>query len=274
MSGEPGRAGPPAEPPPAAPPPGLPPGVLVDRRRPHRGLRTGGLLLVLAGAAFLTGLAVFNRLMPQLVHGRGEARVPDLTSLSEAQAEQALHAVDLRLSRAGERFDRAVPPGLVLQQDPAPRTVVRPGRRVSVVVSLGQESSSVPHLFGSPVRSARVLIERAGLTVGDVTRAPSDEVGAGLVAGSDPPAESVLPRSTPVHLLVSTGSAVESYVMPELLGRDVGAVRHRLEALGFRVVSAGGPGARGMVIFQDPAPGTRVDRGTVIRVQGNGRVPS
>ena len=260
---------------PARPAPALPPGVPVERRRPHRGLRTAAFMTALAVAAFATGLAVFNGLvMPQLVHGRGEARVPDLASLSESQAEQALRAVGLKLSRAGERFDPAVPRGLVLQQDPAPRTVVRPGRRVSVVLSLGQEFSSVPRLFGSSLRAARVLIERAGLTVGGITRAPSDEVGAELVAGTDPPAESVLPRSTPVSLLVSTGGAAESYVMPELLGRDLGAVRRQLEALGFRVVVAGGPGARGMVIFQDPAPGARVDRGTVIRLQGNGRTSS
>lgn len=263
MSDEPARPAPPPEPPPA---------TFVERRRPHRGLRTALFLLGLAVAAFGTGLAVFNGLiMPQLVHGRGEARVPDLATLSEAQAEQALRTVGLKLSRAGERFDPAVPRGLVLQQDPAPQTVVRTGRRVSVVVSLGEEFSSVPRLFGSSVRAARILIERSGLTVGGITRAPSDEVGEELVAGTDPPAETVLPRATPVSLLVSAGGAIESYVMPELLGRDLGAVRHQLEALGFRVVSPAGTGARGMVLLQDPAPGTRVDRGTVITLQGNGR---
>jgi serine/threonine-protein kinase len=261
--------------PPARPAPALPPGVPVERRRPHRGLRTAAFMTTLAVAAFATGLVVFNGLvMPQLVHGRGEARVPDLASLSESQAEQALRAVGLKLSRAGERFDPAVPSGLVLSQDPAPQTVVRTGRRVSVMVSLGEEFSTVPRLFGSSLRSARVLVERSGLTVGGVTRAPSDEVGRDLVAGSDPPAETVLPRATPVSLLVSTGSAVESYVMPELLGRDLAAVRRQLEALGFRVESPAGSGARGMVLSQDPAPGTRVDRGTVVTLQGNGRASS
>jgi len=250
----------------------LPPGVPAERRGPRRGLRTALFLGGLAVAAFGTGLAVFNGLvMPQLVHGRGEVRVPDLASLTEAQAEQALRTVGLRLSRSGERFDPAVPRGLVLQQDPAPQTVVRAGRRISVVMSLGEEFSSVPRLFGSSVRAARILIERSGLTVGRITRAPSDDVGADLVAGTDPPPETVLPRSTPVSLLVSTGAATESYVMPELLGRDLDAVRRQLEALGFRVVSPAGLGARGMVLLQDPAPGTRVDRGTVITLKGNGR---
>jgi len=250
---------------------GPPPGMR-ERRGKYRWLRTLLLLIGLAGTAFGLGLALFNGLlMPQFIHRRGEVRVPDLKSLSEQQAEQALRAVGLRLSRSGERFDTAVPRGLVLQQDPPAQTPVRAGRRVTVVVSLGEEFSSVPALFGTSLRGARILIERAGLSVGGVTRAPSEEVGDGLVAGTDPPAESVLPRGGPVGLLVSTGSAVESYVMPELLGRDLSSVRRQLEAFGFRVLSPEGGGSRGMVIFQDPAPGTRVDRSAVISLQGTGR---
>jgi eukaryotic-like serine/threonine-protein kinase len=266
-------AAPEASPPPAGPEP--PTWPAVERRRPGRARRTALLLLVLAALAFGTGLALFNGLvMPQLVHGRGEVRVPDLASLSVEQAEQVLRQQGLRLSRAGERFDPAVPRGLVLQQDPPPQTAVRAGRRISVVVSLGEEFSSVPQLFGVSLRGARILVERTGLAVGGVTRAPSEDVGEGLVVATDPPAESVLPRGAAVGLLVSTGSAVESYVMPELFGRDLATVRRQLEALGFRVLCPEGPGARGMIIVQQPAPGLRVDRGTVVTLQGNGRSSS
>jgi beta-lactam-binding protein with PASTA domain len=62
--------------------------------------------------------------------------------------------------------------------------------------------------------------------------------------------------------------------MPELLGRDLLAVRRQLEALGFRVLSPEGLGSHGMIIVQQPAPGTHVDRGTVVTLQGNGRSSS
>ncbi len=249
------------------PPPGIP-----ERRGKYRWLRTLIVFVVLAAVAFGTGVVLFSGLlMPQFIHRRGEVRVPDLRSLSETQAEHALRAAGLRLTRAGERFDPDMPRGLVLQQDPPAQTPVRTGRRVAVIVSLGEEFSSVPALFGSSLRGSRVLIERVGLSMGRVTRAPSEEVGDGLVAATDPPAESVLPRGAAVDLLVSTGSAAESYVMPELLGRDLVAARRQLEAFGFRVLSPEGAGSRGMIIFQDPAPGTRVDRSAVISLQGTGR---
>jgi serine/threonine-protein kinase len=235
-------------------------------------MRTAVILVVLAGAAFVTGLMVFNSLlMPQLIHRRGEVRVPDLSNLAETEAQRTLRTVGLRLSHAGERFDPAVPRGLVVHQDPPPQTLVRTGRRVLVVVSLGEEFSSVPPLFGTSLRGARLRIERVGLTASGITHAPAEEVGEGLVAGTDPPAESVLPRGAQVGLLVSTGSPDEGFVMPELLGRDLAGARRQLEAFGFRVLSPEGAGGRGMVIYQEPAPGSRVDRSTIITLQGTGR---
>ncbi|HEY3216815.1 MAG TPA: PASTA domain-containing protein [Candidatus Eisenbacteria bacterium] len=231
------------------------------------------LMSGLAIAAFGTGLVVFNSLvMPRLIHGIGEVRVPDVRSLTLEQAEQALRPLDLQVSRAGERFDPAVPRGFVLSQDPAPGTAVRGRKRVSVVVSLGEEFSSVPELFGESQRSAEGLLRSAGLRLGVITRAPSEEVGEGLVAGSDPGPETVLPHDSPVSLLVSTGAGEESFVMPDLVGREVSSARRQLDALGFRVLTTPGAGSIGTVVTQSPAPGSRITRTTTIQLQATGRM--
>jgi serine/threonine-protein kinase len=143
---------------------------------------------------------------------------------------------------------------------------------VSVVVSLGEEFSSVPGLYGESMRGARLLIERAGLRVGGVTRAPSDDVGEGLVVASDPPAESVLPRDTPVGLWISIGSGPETYVMPDLAGREIGGVRRQLEALGFHVVVPPSAPSMGAIVSQSPAAGVRIARDATIALQATGRL--
>ena len=91
--------------------------------------------------------------MPRLIHGISQAEVPDLRNLTLEQAEQALSTTELQLSRAGERFDPTVPRGFILSQDPGPGTPVRGRKRISVIVSLGEEFSSVPELFGESQRS-------------------------------------------------------------------------------------------------------------------------
>jgi len=242
------------------------------RPRTHRiAFTISGIGLALL--AFGTGMLLFNNLiMPQLIHGTGEVKVPDFANLTFEQAEKQASALKLQLSRAGERFDPSVPTGFILSQDPPEGTPVRGRKRVMVVVSLGEEFSSVPELFGESLRGARLLIERAGLAVGGLTHAPSAEVGDGLIAGTDPPAESVLPRGTPVGLLVSTGAGEERFMMPDLLGREIGGVRRQLESLGLRVVTPPAVPSIGAIVFQDPAPGSRITRDATIMLQATGRM--
>ena len=141
-----------------------------------------------------------------------------------------------------------------------------------VVVSLGEEFSSVPSLFGESLRSARLLLQRSGLRVSGITRAPSDEVGEGLVAGTDPPAETVLPHNATVSLLVSAGTGPEQFVMPDLLGREIGGTRRQLESLGFRVLTPPAAPSVGAIVFQDPAPGLQITLGTPISLQAIARL--
>ena len=244
-----------------------PPAEALPRKR---GLRAFVLLGGLALFAFGLGLWLFNSLvMPRLIHGISQVEVPDVRGLTLTQAEQALRVADLQLSRAGERFDPTVARGFILSQDPAPGTPVRGKKRVLVVLSLGEEFSSVPELFGESQRSAEQLLRSAGLKLGGITRAPSEEVGEGLVAGSDPGPESVMPQGSAVQLLISTGSGEESMVMPDLLGHEVSSIHRQLEAAGFRVKVSG---SSGTVVTQRPAAGSRITRETEIDLQAAGRV--
>lgn len=240
--------------------------------RRHR-VRDAILTLAAALIAFAVGLGLFNGLvMPRLIHSTGTVEVPDLTHLTFEQAQGILEPTGLQLSRAGERFDPAVPRGFVLAQTPPAGTPVRGQRRVMVTLSLGEEFSSVPELYGESRRGAQLLLERAGLEVGPLTRAPEPDVAEGAVVATDPPAEAVLPRGTRVALLISTGPGLEEYVMPELVGREIGGVRRQLEALGIRVLLPPSAAETGPIVMQDPPAGARITRDVVVTLQAAGRV--
>ncbi|MGH7740696.1 MAG: PASTA domain-containing protein [Candidatus Eiseniibacteriota bacterium] len=250
------------EPPPTPPPPA--------RVKTHR-IRTAFVMTGLAMLAFATGLLLFNYLlMPRFIHGQAEVRVPDLTNLTLDQAEKQVAGLHLQISRAGERFDPSAPSGFILSQDPPQGTPVRGRHRVMVVVSLGEEFSSVPALAGESQRAASVMIDRVGLALGGVTHAYLDDVGEGLVVDSDPPAETVMARGAPVGLLLSAGARRETFVMPDLLGREAAGVQRQLSALGLKVVTPAGSASAGPVVFQDPSAGSRIslDATVTLRVMG------
>src|SRR5262249_3611906 len=131
--------------------------------------------------------------------------------------------------------------------------------------------SSVPALFGETRRGAELLLDHAGLRLGGITRAPSDAVGEGLIVATDPPAETVLPRGTPVALLLSSGLDEDVFVMPDLMGHEIGHARRQLEALGFKGLSPpAGPGTA-PTVSQDRAPGAKPTRNMSVTLQASSR---
>jgi len=229
--------------------------------------------LVIGAIAFATGLVLFDEVvMPRFVHQGGDRPVPDLSNLNRQQAETVLARAGLKLSVTSERFDPAIPRGFVIAQDPEPAYFVKPGRRVSVVLSLGEEFANIPELFGESLRGARLLLDRSGLRLGTLGRANTSEVGPGLIVASEPTSGAVVARGAVVNLLVCVGGEPEAYVMPDLVGRDSQAAKRELEALGFRVEIAG-PGSNfARIESQDPPVGSRVVRGQPITLTVAGRL--
>jgi eukaryotic-like serine/threonine-protein kinase len=130
---------------------------------------------------------------------------------------------------------------------------------------------SVPALYGESKRGAGLLLSRSGLALGDVVEAYSDEVGQGLVVATEPGAQSVVNKNAAVSVLVSRGTPGETYLMPDLLGRDIKTVRSDLEALGF-VVQVVGEGKFASIVEQIPLPGSRIRRGQTLVIKVAGQV--
>jgi serine/threonine-protein kinase len=231
-----------------------------DRRRgPRFSLLTGTILL--SGIALVVGYLMVNFvLMPSLTRQGSEVPVPDVLGLSEREAERALAAQDLKLSKISEQWSGDVPRGFISAQDPAPGGIVKRGRRISVVVSLGAQGTSVPVIEGSHVRQAEIQLQAAGLKVGRAARAYSEGVARDMVIASDPPGETLVEQETAVDVLVSLGPPPRSYVMPDLTGRDAPASARRLRDAGFHVSlrEGGGRQKERLVAGQEPAAGSRV----------------
>jgi eukaryotic-like serine/threonine-protein kinase len=230
-----------------------------DRRRgPRFTLVTGTLLL--SGIALLVGYLIMNFvLMPSFTGQGAEVRVPDVIGLSESEAERALAAEDLKLSKISEQWSADVPRGFISTQDPTGGGVVKRGRRISVIVSLGAQGTSVPIIEGVNERQAEIMLQGAGLKQGHTAHAYSNDVSRDMVIASDPPGETVVEQETAVDLLVSLGPLPSNFVVPDLSGRDAAAAARGLRDEGFYVsLREGGSRDKGGVITgQEPAPGSR-----------------
>jgi len=242
------------------PPPTPPSPDPIERRRGPRFSFWSGTLL-LAAVALFGGFLVMNLvLMPSFTRQGAEVPVPEVAGRSEVEAERALAVEGLKLSKISEQWSPDVPRGFVISQDPEAGGVVKRGRRISVIVSLGAQGTSVPLLEGTGARQAQLLLEGAGLRSGRVAKVFTDDTGKDLVVASDPPGETLVEQGTVVNLLVSLGPRPRSYLLPDLTGRDVDDVARSLREEGFPVqIKEGGPKQKaGLIAAQEPTPGHRV----------------
>lgn len=215
--------------------------------------------LVLAGVLATATWLSFSR----FVAGKS-TKVPDLTGLTVEEA--TARATELGLSAVvdpgRDDFDEKVPPRHVRGQQPAAETAVKGGQTVRLFLSLGPKTLRMPDLTGQSARGAAAALVREGLgePLLAVIRLPGPPgvVAQGLSPGA------VVPPGTTMSLLVNRGPAEATWVMPDLIGRDVDRVRAAFEARGFRVggvrSQAYEGAAPGTILRQFPPAGFQVSR--------------
>lgn len=183
-----------------------------------------GLVFVASGYAAFT---LFVR--------SGVTATPDLSGKTEAEAARILNDQGLVLRRAegGGRFDPEIPAGAVVQQEPTPRTLVKRGSPVEVVLSLGPERLTVPDLTGRGLPAAQVTLGAAGLTLGRTLQVYSPGERGTVVEQAPSPGASVAPMAG-VDLLLSRGDGARAFLMPDLVYRDYERVKLFFHNRGFR----------------------------------------
>jgi beta-lactam-binding protein with PASTA domain len=201
--------------------------------------------LVLAGILATATWLSFSR----FVAGKS-TRVPDLTGLTveEATARTAELGLSAIVDSRRDDFDEKVPPRHVRGQEPAPETAVKEGQTVRLFLSLGPKTLRMPDLTGQSARAAAAALLREGL--GEPALAAIRLPGPPGVVGQSLSPGTVVPAGTPLGLLVNRGLPEATWVMPDLIGRDVDRVRAAFEARGFRV---GGVKSQA---YEGAAPGT------------------
>jgi beta-lactam-binding protein with PASTA domain len=199
-----------------------------------------------------------------------KVEVPDVVGQTEAEAISAITGVGLAEGTSQESSD-TVAVGIVISQDPAATTMVDSGSTVTIVVSTGPDTTTipVPDVVGQPEGDAQKTLEEepGGFTVTS-TEEPSADVEIGLVISTNPSAGTEVAPGTEVAMVVSSGPG--DVVVPDLLGMTAAEATMAVEAAGLTisvVQDPDNPDPDGVVVQQDPAAGTTVEGGSEVVAQ-------
>lgn len=194
-----------------------------------------------------------------------DVAVPNVGGLPFDQAKQVLTDSGLVAQRGEQRYDLNVPAGTVLDQSPAPLTVLPRGARVLLDLSRGQRTVEVPTINGLTQAQAELTLANSGLDLGDVIMMDSPSP-RGTVLNSFPTAGVRVPAASAISITVSAGPGLVT--IPDVTGQSYAQARSLLEQLGFQVGPAHEDTAAaappGTVVAQDPLPTRAVVAGSVV----------
>lgn len=154
------------------------------------------------------------------------------------------------------QYSDTVAANSIISIDPQAGTVVSAKSVITVTVSQGKQSVSIPTLSGLSEADATTALQQAGLTLGNITPATSASMKQGKVISSEPASGTLVASGSVVNLTVSNGKIN----VPNVVGMTVDDARARVGQSDFGMSSSvnnggctGTPG--NTVVDQNPKPG-------------------
>ena len=177
--------------------------------------------IVILGVLYIA----FNGAIAIVIHSKNNVVVPDIQGKSSYEALTMVSAQGLGLKKESEEFNKSVPAGVVLRQNPLPGMMVKDGKVVRIILSQGGESSFVPDLIGQKSRSAALTIRSYGLVLGEESSRYSVVYDKDTVVAQDPPKGTSVDKDTMVNVVVSLGAPPQNVkLMPKFIGRKINDV--------------------------------------------------
>ena len=230
------------------------------------------VLSTIIGLILLFAISLGGTLAYLNITNPAEVLLPNLVGMSREEAEQTAQEANLVFEVSSEEYNKDVPEGYVISQDPSyiENYNVKEGSTISVVISKGQEKTTVPKVVGMTREEAEQALEEANLEV-EVVEETSRTVEEGYVISQDLEADSEAYAGDTVTIHVSTGTGIRQVTVQNVVGQSEENARATLEGQGLKVTVnyTEATSNDGRVTAQSVTAGTTVDEGTTVTLTVN-----
>lgn len=159
--------------------------------------------------------------------------------------------------------------GTILSQDPAANSVLKKGTEVVFKVSIGAETVTVPDLSNKHSTLAFSELYTQGILY-KTKYISSESVKEDYVVRTDPSAGTEVTSDTTITVYISSGSAIVTKDVPDLLNRSEEDAVEKLSVAGLKAdkkYQYSDTVPKGCVISQSPEAGAKVDEGSSVVIE-------
>jgi serine/threonine protein kinase/beta-lactam-binding protein with PASTA domain len=176
-----------------------------DRQAPGGGgRRVGFALLAIAVVVLFAGAAY---MVSSLVRANNAANamvvIPDVEGDTQAVATGKLAAAKFQFTIVQKTGN--TPKGSAIGTDPAGGTASRQGTQITLYISSGSASGTVPNVTGKTEADAVAMLTAQGFSQGLVSSESAPGLARGLVSRTDPAAGTTAPSGAQIALYLSNG---------------------------------------------------------------------
>ncbi|MFS7259616.1 Stk1 family PASTA domain-containing Ser/Thr kinase [Carnobacterium divergens] len=194
-----------------------------------------------------------------------EVTIPDLSGMTESQAERELTKLKLKVGKITEEANEKIAEGKVIRSDPKEDKEVKENSAVDLFISSGKKTVKFGNYVGDNYQEVKAKLVRQGYKV-DYTEESSDSVTSGSIISQDLDSDSeVIPSETTVSFVVSSGEQGQTLI--DFAGYSKKGVQDYATSLGLKVTFTeefSDEITTGQVISQEPKAGSTVYSGNSI----------
>jgi eukaryotic-like serine/threonine-protein kinase len=228
--------------------------------------------------SFLVILGILTvTVLPDLLEPN-DVEVPDVSEMDLDDAISELVSAGFEVGDTIEISDDEIEEGFVVKTDPKAGTTVKEGSKIDVYQSIGKEKIELDDYVGRQYDDAVRLLEKRNFK--DIRKTEVyDSSEPGTILEQTPEAgEEVLPEDTLIEFTVSKGP--EKIILKNLTEFNAKSVQDYATSVGLTIDMSQEQYhdtiAQGLVISQNPAPGTELNKGdkvTVVISKGKEEIP-
>ena len=188
------------------------------------------IFIGLCAVGFLSALITINIAMQS-----EQIKVPTIVGKDIVPALKELNTQKLNFKIEKEEFHHYFPQNTIISQKPKAGSVVKSGRTIRVILSLGTQMVQIPDVCRRPWLQAQTILQENGLRTGFFTKIHHDRIGKNIVISQDPPPGDSIQRKGIVNLLISEGKKPRDYFMPAVIGKKIPEAKRIIQDLSLKI---------------------------------------
>ena len=231
-------------------------------------------LSIIIGLILLFALSLGGTMAVLNITNPPEVEMPNVVGMSKEEAQKAIEDAKLKFEVEKEEYNSEVPENHVISQNPAymeKYNNVKEGSTVSVVISKGQEKTTVPKVVGMEQEEAVKALEEAKLKA-EIVEETSKKVEAGYVISQETEENTEVNAGDTIKIHVSIGTGIKEVTMTSVIGKTESDAKSTIEGLGLKAnieYTEDSSKENGIVLKQSVNSGTTVEEGTTVTITVN-----